>query len=287
MIKNISRIAGFMALAVLMFASCKKTEITIPPEQAHFTNLASGSYFITGPTVTYKIPVGVTTVSNVDRNFAFNVSSPTGAVQGTHYTLNKTVATIKAGQAIDSIEVRGILAQYTSGRKDTLVFTITEGGKSSQYNQTFTLLMRGPCFEGDVDLDALRGTYTKTTETFGTGAPYGPYVTTISAVNKLTATTGTITVTNIWDNGWGPITFLLDWTNPTARTAVPIAQTAIPGSNAGDLNATYNGQTIAVRPFANNPGTFSACNGTFTLRMQLGVTNLGFFAGLYTVNMAR
>ncbi len=287
MIKNIGRIAACIAIVIAVFASCKKTEITTPPEQAHFTNLTDGSYFITGPTVTYKIPVGVTTVANVDRNFAFTVSSPTGAVQGTHYTLNKTVATIKAGQAIDSIEVRGILAQYASGRKDTLVFTISEGGKSSEYNQIFKLLVRGPCFEGDVDLDAFKGSYTKTFETFGTGAPYGPYLTTISAVNKLTATTGTITVTNIFDAGWGPIMFMLDWTNPAARTAVPISQAAIPGSNGGDLNSAYNGQTIAVRPLAGQPGTFSACNNTLTLNMQLGITNLGYFAPLYQVKMAR
>jgi hypothetical protein len=125
-----------------------------------------------------------------------------------------------------------------------------------------------------------------TRETFGTSA-YGPYNTTISAVTLTSPTTGTITVTNIWDNGWGPITFTLDWTNPLATVATVVPQNAIPGSNAGDLSATYAGQTVAVRAFAGQPGTFSACNSVFTLRMQLGVTGVGFFGSLYTVILRR
>ncbi len=274
--------------------SCKKGNeegVLVPDNAAHFTFQTSGSFSVLPTVTTYKIPVGVTTVANVDRTVAFTVTSPTGAVSGTHYTLNKTVATIKAGQATDTITVTGILAPYAAGRKDSLIFTITDPTlKAFPTNPTFKLFMRGPCFEGDTDLGVLtglKGAYANTNELFGTSA-YGPYNTTISVVTLTSPTTGTITVTNIWDNGWGPITFNLDWTNPAAPTTAVVAQAAIPGSNAGDLSATYAGQTIAVRALATNPtGTFSACNSQFVLRMQLGVTGVGFFGSLYQVTVKR
>ena len=273
---------------MLLFAinACKKTEaLTIPPEQAHFTNLSAGTYFITGPSVTYKIPVGFTTVSDKDRTVVLSVTSPTGAPQGTHYNISTKSLVIPAGKALDSITVSGVFAQYQGGRKDTLVFTISGGDVApSDYNSKFTLFMRGPCFEGDVDLNILKGAYTKTNEDFG--GPYGPYLTTITAVTQLPgATTGTVTITNIFDAGWNPITFTLNWTDPANRTVTLVQQSGI--GNAGTISATYAGQDITVRPFAGQVGTFSICNQTLTLKMQLGVTGLGFFGTLYTVTMAR
>src|SRR5690606_6800539 len=129
------------------------------------TNLTAGRYEITGPTVTYKVPVGVTTVSASDRTVTVDISSPTGAVEGQHYTVDSKTVTIPAGKTVDSITVQGDYASYLSGRKDTLIFTIVEPGvKPSDYNSTFTLLMRGPCFASDIntDLNSLLGTYANT-----------------------------------------------------------------------------------------------------------------------------
>jgi hypothetical protein len=199
--------------------------------------------------------------------------------------LDKTTVTIPAGKAIDSIEVRGVFSQYSSGRKDSLIFTLKEPSlKAAPYNSTYRLYMRGPCFEGDMVLAELLGSYKNTNELFGTSA-YGPYLTTISKVTQISPTKGTIVVTNIWDNGWNPITFTLDWTNPANRTATLVEQAGI--GDAGTLNPAYAGQDISVRPFAGQVGTFSYCKGTIQLKMQLGVTGLGFFGQLYTVNMAR
>lgn len=270
----------------VLFTACKKYEITIPPTQAHFMNQTGATYFILTPTTTFKVPVGVTTVSNVDRTVTFSVSSPTGAVAGTHYNLTGNTVTIKAGQAVDSIEVRGVFSMYATGRKDTLVFTINEGGaKASEYNKEYKLLMRGPCFDGDVALSDLLGVYSNTNEIFG-NSPYGPYETTISAVSNTSATTGTITVTNIWDNGWNPIVFKLNWSNPSNITVTLDPQTGI--GDAGTVSSTYAGRDISVRAHAvGGPGTFSVCSQTLTLRLQIGVTGLGYFSQLYTVTMAR
>lgn len=278
---------SIIVLITIFASGCKKSgDVILPPSQAHFTNLQTGSYSITAPGVTYKIPIGVTTVSDKDRMVTVSVSSPSGAVSGTHYTLSATTMVIPAGKAIDSLEVKGVYSQYTSGRRDVLIFTIQNNQVGiSDYNDTFRLSMRGPCFEGDVDLNELLGTYNNTNELFGTAA-YGPYPTSIIAVTQVPgATTGTVRITNIWDNGWNPITFTLDWTDPANRKVTLVQQTGI--GDAGTINPAYTGQDILVRPFAGQVGTYSICNQTLTLKMQLGVTGLGVFPPLYTVTMAR
>lgn len=293
--KSIFKIFILSFIVIFLFASCDKTkeyDLITPPDQAHFMNQTTGVYQILTANSSFKIPIGVTKASGQDRKVTISVSSPTGAVSGTHYTITNATPTIKAGAVIDSIEIKGVYAQYLSGRKDTLIIKIsTPDINPSDYNSVYKLVLRGPCFEGDVVPSAMIATYAKTFENFGSGSTYGPYTTKISAATLTSPTTALITVTNIWDNGWGPLQFVLDWTNPAARTATVVPQAAIPGSNAGDLNSAYAGQTIAVRPFttptAANTGTFSACSSTFTLRMQLGVTGVGYFSSIYEVRMAR
>ena len=292
MIKNLNQIVACLLIAsITMITGCKKQEVlTTPLEQAHFTNRASGTYDITGPTVTYKIPVGVTTVSTTDRTVNISVTSPTGAQLGTHYTLSKTSAVIPAGKSLDSIEVRAVFAQYQAGRKDTLVFTINEGGVTrSDYNPTFKLLMRGPCFEGDVNLNLFLGAYTRTNETFGT-SPYGPYRTTVSAVTQLTPTTGRVTITNVYDDGWVPAIFTFDWTDPANRKITLLTQN-VGGNSANTFGATYAGMPYGIQPVptasGGQVGTFSVCNQTITLRMQVGIFGVGYSANLYTVTMVR
>lgn len=288
--KRLQTLSFICFLAAVVIAGCKKKDSDYhrdPEMVAHFTNKSSGNYIISTPTTTYKIPIGITNPTNKPTTINVTVTSPTGAVQGTHYTLSSTSVTIPAGKTIDSIEVKGIQSQYLAGRKDTLVFTIQESGaKPAPYNNKFTLAMRGPCFQGEINnhMADLLGNYNNSNELLGSSA-YGPYQTKITAVNQLTPTTGTITVSNIFDAGWGPITFLLDWTDPANSTVTLSQQSGI--GNAGTINSAYNGQDISVRPFAGQTGTFSYCNQTLTLKMQLGVTGVGWFGSLYTLNMAR
>jgi hypothetical protein len=280
------RNAAVVLLLIAFGAGCKKSDVVIlPPTAAHFMNQTFGTYFITAPGVVYKVPIGVTTVSDKDRTVNISVSSPTGAVQGTHYSVPSTL-TIPAGKAVDSLVVQGVYDQYTSGRKDTLVFIIENGkdGIGGSFNDTFRLALRGSCFEGDVDLNLLLGDYNKTTEVFGT-QPYGPYTTSIISVNPIDATSGEITVSNIFDFGWNPITFLLDWSDPNNRTVTLVQQSGI--GDAGTLDPSLGGLDISVRPYGGQVGTFSACKEKITLVMQVGVTGLGWSSDLYTVTMVR
>ncbi|MBA2498116.1 MAG: hypothetical protein H0V30_00145 [Chitinophagaceae bacterium] len=274
-------------LLIIFWSACNKdVETEIPPEIATFAGQSGGTFEITMANATFNVPVGFTTVAGTDRQINVSVSSPTGAVEGTHYTIPNKTVTVPAGQATASLQVNGVLAQYQSGRKDTLIFTINGGNDAaaSGFSDTYTLALRGPCFEGDVDLNVLLGTYANTVEDFG-GSAYGPYTTTISAVNSTSPTSGTVTVTNLWDFGWNPIVFMLDWSDPANRTVTLTQQAGI--ADAGTLSGTYSGMDVSVRPHGSRMGTFSVCSQTLILELQLGVTGLGFFPQTYTVNMAR
>ena len=275
-------------LAGVAITGCKKVEtLERPPLQAHFLFKAGATYQVLTPTTSYKLPVGLTTVSDVDRTIELTVTSPTGAVAGTQYSLSKSTLVIPAGKAVDTVVVQGDFSVYSAGRKDTLVFTIKETAdiKGIVTNSEFRLYVRGACLEEDINLNEFIGSYPNTNEDFG-GSTYGPYTTTISAVKSLTATTGEVTVTNIYDFGWNPIKFILDWTDLSNRTVTLVQQSGI--GNAGTLNSAYNGRDVSVRPHpTGGAGTYSFCNKTLRLVLQAGVTGLGFFNAVYIVEMAK
>jgi hypothetical protein len=152
-----------------------------------------------------------------------------------------------------------------------------------EYFDTLKVVLRGPCFEGDVSLPALTGLYKNTNEMFS--EPYGPYTTSVTAVST-GPTSATFSITGLWAPSWGPIQFNADWTDPANRTVTVVPQTS--GiADAGTLSSSYAGYEVAVRPFAGQTGTFSACDNSFVLRFQLGVAGVGYFSTLYTVTMER
>lgn len=288
---------GFILLA-LFITGCDKTkpyDITTPSAGVHFDGAPTQLYSVlTDPAPVYNLTVGTTDVSTVDRTVSYRVTSTTGATEGTQFTIdNSGTLTIPAGKAEATIDIRAKYTEYEGGRRDTLIFSLSMPSlEPTEFMDTVMLILRGPsgCSEDIIDLSPINGDYANTNETFGTNA-YGPYTTSISSATFTSSTTATIVVENIFDDGWGPITFDLDWTDPNNRTAIVQPQDAIPGSDAGSINPTYAGQTVSVRvppaTISAVPGTYVFCDQTFTLLMQLGVTNQGWFPALYTVNMAR
>lgn len=126
--KNIYLLPILLVIVLFTGGSCKKKDITRPPELAKFLNTGTQSYPVKDDASSvFKIAVGLTQPAPVDRTFTFTVTSPTGAVEGTQYTIPSKTVTIPAGQTIDSIAVKGIFNGYAGGRKDTLVFTLTSG----------------------------------------------------------------------------------------------------------------------------------------------------------------
>lgn len=271
--KKLQTISFVTLAAVILFGACKKRAedyFAVPPAESHFQNSTSGSFYVQDVSnPTFKIPLGITTVADVDRKITVSVSSPTGAAAGAQYNLPSTTVTIPAGKAIDSLTVQGIFAGFPGTRKDTLKFTITGGDVTpSAYNSTYTLVLQKYC---PVNLSAFVGAFTKTDDNDGTGF----YTTTVNAVtsaNQTGPTSGYIMVTGLWGvPGSGPIRVDLDWSDPANfKTSIPTGQPLY-------VHSTY-GQAY-VRP--NGTGSFSACSNSFTLKYQVYV-NAGSFAATTT-----
>jgi hypothetical protein len=268
-------IAGAMATA--LFTGCDKNEnignVIVPPSQATFANQTGGSYFVENtPTSTFKVPVGVTTLSNVARKVNFTVTSPTGAGAAQYTIVGGNSVTIPAGKAVDSITVRGLFAGFPGTRRDTLIFKISGGDVDpGKFNDTYTLVMTKFC---PVNLSAFTGNYTRSFDLQPPSTPYGPYAISVSSVTSLTPTTGFVLMNNVWDVGSANIRVNLDWTNPANFT------TSVP------TQFLYNDPTFGpatIRPVGT--GTFSSCDNTFSLRYEVTVA-AGTF-GVFTTTIAR
>jgi len=291
-------LAAFAAVALLL-GSCDKTkpyDVDVAPPFAHFVGKATQLYeVVDNTTPAYKVQVGSTDVSGSDRNVTYKVTSPSGAIGGTHYTIatgnNAGTVTIKKGEAIANITVQADLATYIGGRKDTLVFSLAEPSmKVADFMDTVVLIIRSGCNEGLVTIADLEGDYDNTNEDFG--GPYGPYTTSILSTTSTSATTGTIVVDNIFDAGWNPITFNLDWTNSSNRLVTCDRQFGIAPASTVSSNPAYATWEVMVETAVAGPGTFSACNQTVTLKLRVGLLdpasgNGGWFSTPYTVSMAR
>ncbi len=290
-----------LAILLVVFAQCSKpaSNLSLPPTLVHFIGDRTQSYQIASdPAPVYKIQLGITGVSSEARTISFDVSSPTGAVPGTHYSIvGGNTIEVPAGQATAEITVQGIYAPYTSGRKDTLVFSLREPSLSpASFSDTVKLVLRGPCFDGDIgdaELEGLLGNYDNTTD--AGFSDWGPYRSTILSVTRLTATTARAVIRNVWDDGFGNVNFILDWTDP-ANTTIKVESPTITPADAGILSSTYDGMNLVIADHP-SPGAasnnFSVCSGRLNLRYRLGVYDpgsnriLGYFSVVVTTIMQR
>lgn len=300
---KLNKLFTFGALATFAFAlnSCDKTEVyptTIPEPLAHFVGTKVQNVLVdVDPAPAYNVIVGTTDVQNADRTVTYNITSPSGAVAGTDYTIASGsptgTVTIPAGGARANITVQPNAASYGLDDRDTLIIYLsTPAVNPARFLDTVYLILRGPssssCDEANpTNIADLLGDYDNTIERVDGGAPYGPYTTTVTSASLTGPTSARVAISNIYDTGWGNMQFDLDWTDPSNLTAIVVAGD-VPNSDAGDLSATYAGQTVAVRPHSNGAvGTYSYCNQTFNLVIQLGVSGLGFFGNVFTEDLAR
>lgn len=255
--------------------SCSKNNMVVdkdvvPPSFAKFnTSTLIGTYYIRSTNTPYKLPIGVTTVSDKDRVISLSYASPTGAAAGTHYNAPATI-TIPAGKTIDTLAVTGLYSGYpVSSRIDSLKITVGGGDvPKNDYNNTYTILLRKYC---DVVLATLAGNYTRCID----NGNYGPYPMTVTSPTTIGATTGSVVVTNLWDLGVPTSTTVnLDWTNPASFTAT------IPDQ------VYYGAADLWIK--GTTAGTFSSCDQTFTLRYTLyfKTTGANYYANQVTT-MAR
>lgn len=256
-------------------ASCKKNNFAVDtdplkPLYAKFNiSDSNGTYYIKSTNIPYKIPVGFTSVSDKDRTVNVSITTSTGAAVGVQYNA-PTTFTMPAGKVVDTLLINGLFSGYpTSSRIDKLRIVLTDGDVPvAAYNKVVSLTMRKYC---DVTLANLAGDYTRTYE----NGTYGPYTSTISNLVSTGATTATATLSNIYDSGISA-TIGLDWTNP-ADFKVTMA-----GQNTG---FTSGGLPLFVRANTTGTKTFSSCDNTFTIALQL-YTSSGVYDS-WVMTMAR
>lgn len=265
--------------------SCVKQKFDTPAlsEFASSATKNKGAYFISSdPNTVFKVPIGITTTSGKDRVINFTVTSPSGAVAGTQYTIASSSITIPANKVEDSIEVKGVYSAYAPGKIDTLIFTISGGDVPAfSGSDKYTLTMQKYC---DVVSNDLVGDFTNSDDLYqGQGSGAAPYTVNISNWTSTGPTSATITIKNMGatpDNGFGPfdpadaaatgLTAKLDWSNPSNFIVT------IPSQPYRNAVGPYGPGTIA------GSGSFSSCLDSYTITFTVSV-GAGDFDPITTV----
>ena len=299
-------ILAFFAVIILLL-SCNKSnpyDIAVAPPEAHFVGKKIQYYYadsVTPPA--FNVQIGTTDVSNTDRAVTYSVYSTSGAIGEVDYTIatgnNTGLINIKSGEAIGNIAIQA--RHYSvAGSSDTLIFTLQQPSlKPAEFLDTLIVVIKGPptCFEAFPNLNSLLGDYPNTNQTLA-GAPlgtYGPYVTTVSSIVQTSPTTADMIVEKIWSAEWAPITFQLDWSDPANPIVTQSLQLNIASASTLPIDPTspyYSWNVLVGSAVDDTPGTYSACDQTFSLNIGLGVYDPqsgagGFFPNKYMVNMAR
>ncbi|MEO6683739.1 MAG: hypothetical protein ABIN48_13035 [Ginsengibacter sp.] len=259
-------VAVLVAFAAFL-SGCDKTkpyDLITPPEQVHFVGDRNQTYALEDATTgTFKLVIGTTDISATDRTVKYVVTSPTGALNGTHYTIAPAgTVTIPAGKSTATIEINGDYSKYVSGRKDTLKFTLSEPSiKVAGFMNEANVILRGPCFDGDVILSQMGGDYANSSD-----ADYPLYTVKLTGLVVTSPTTGKGMIAGLWDGG-APVEILFDWTDP-ANIKASIAWQHI-GFNYAP------GNPFAIRTSPGQKSTFSICDQTITLIVDLIVEDYG------------
>lgn len=241
------------ALIMLTQFSCTKNnavynkEVT-PPGFAKIgtwnNNDTLGTYVVTADNKPFKIPIGITNISNTDRTITFTYSSPT-AVMGEQFTAPASII-IKAGQALDSLEITGIYDGFeVVTRVDVLTVTISGGdvpALSTKKNYVLTMKKYWVA-----PTDVFGGTYT--IQDFYGGEPSGgPYTCEVSLVSA-NGPVLEMEVVGLWGYDT-PLKFTLNWIDLAHGTTVVPQQTwaeNLEGYGVSTVNTVETG-TFTVDP---------------------------------------
>lgn len=273
MTKNKFIAAVFFITALALF-SCKKQNTynnTIPPSQVHFIGDRFQTYSAAAaPVPVYEVIIGTTDVVTQDRLVNFEISSPTGAVAGDEYeVIGGNSVTIRAGESRAVIKIQADFDAYTTGRIDTLNITLKQPAVvPASFNDKVSVIIVS-CNEGNVVVADLLGNYNNTSFEFA-GTAGVPYQSIVTNTTLTSSTTALVTIANVLNN-WAPVNFIFNWSDPANRTVTAVAQGYIAGSSAADLGGPP--APLGVQNFPGMNGTFSICNNTIQLKLQVGLSD--------------
>ncbi|MEO9210072.1 MAG: hypothetical protein ABI208_03190 [Ginsengibacter sp.] len=236
-------------MALISLASCKKNNLVVGKTltQPAFVKIGTwvagdtvGTYAVKSTNQPFKIPIGVTNVTNADRTVTLTYTSAT-AVQGVDYTAPATMV-IKAGAALDSLPITGNFASFGGSvtKSHKIVVTISGGDIATNPTKTHYNLTMKMFWEADAN--AFSGVYNITD--YYNGVPEGgPYTVVVTPVSG-SGPTSVISIDNLWGSGV-PAKVTLNWGDLNSGT------TAVVKAN-WFVDGTYGQATI-------NPATTAAC----------------------------
>lgn len=255
----------FAAITLVSLASCKKNNLVIgkeitPPAFAKIgtwtASDSTGIYIVKSTNEPFKIPIGVTNVSDKDRTINLSYSSTT-AVAGVNYTAPASLV-IKAGEALDSLEIAGLFEGFNNDvtRVDKLLITITGGdipANSVKYNYVLTMKMYW-----ETDLNAFAGDYI--IQDYYNGAPEGgPYEVILTPVS-LNGPQSVVSIKGLWGVDEPLVNVILNWSDRKTGT------TSIVKAN-WFTDPDYGQSTINP----NKTGTFSVVDNKMTIGWEATV----------------
>lgn len=281
-IKSVKLMLVTALVSALFFSACKKNNYSVDLESTPTAPTASQfvpingvlrvDYFVRNGGPALKIPVGITNVSGQDREVKLTYTSR-NAQSGVQYNAPSSI-TIKAGAAIDTLNFQGIFAGYPTGRKDTVKIKFS-GIPGVERKDSFEVVIQAYC---DVVLANLVGAYTRTNEYNNAGAySWGPYTAGVRDLVATGATTAEGYFMNLYDYGWSDLKFTINWTTPGAFTvSVPLQAVNSPASGVS-----------FVRTSSGKVNTFSSCDNTFTISLDLLDANQAVLATGYQFRLAK
>lgn len=280
----------FGAVALIALASCKKNNLVVGKtlDVPSFVKIGtwltadtSGTYAVKPTNEPFKIPIGVTNVSNKDRTVTFTYSSAT-AVEGVDFTAPASIV-LKAGQSLDSLPITGKYSSFGGSVTKSHVVKVTISGgdiavNSNKFNYNLTMKMYfAP------DPATFSGTYI--CQDYESGVPDGgPY---LVQVNPSTAS-GPVTSVNIIglfgvDNP--PVKVTMTWNTLTSGTTL-----ITPMTNWFEYSPAYEKVAIEYSTVdaagVADKGTFTSTPNKFSARYKptlvLKSTGAKYTFGNYT-----
>lgn len=280
---NMKRLQSFLSASTMLVAlavltGCDKNkpyDIKVPDEVVHFVGGEIQSYsVIANPNPVHNLVVGATTVSNVDRQVNFTITSSTGAQAGREYSVGVqgNTLTIPAGETRAVLPIQGYLPYFEQGEKHKLEISLTEGNtKVAIFGNKVTLNMRGPCFDSEIEFPDLLGNYTKTYEA---GGSYGPYTSTLSSYSPINTISGSAVIGNIYNSGI-PATGVFNWETVGNFTVT------IPDQPTG---FTAGGLPLRIRTLGSD-NYFTYCTPYFYMIIEMYTSNGTF--DIWDMEMSR
>lgn len=270
--------AFFGVIAIAALASCKKNNLVIgkdvtPPAFVKIGTWtaadSTGLYVVRSNNAPFKIPIGITNVSDKDRTINFTYTSA-NAVEGVNFTAPKSIV-IKAGEALDSLAITGLFAGFNDDVTKVLKLKVTISGgdvpvNPKKFNYDLTMKMYW-----DANLNAFSGTYI--IQDFDGAEPDGdPYEVELIPISGNGPQTS-LNIKGLWGRN-ELVKVVLNWDDRTKGT------TTIPKAFFY-THSSYGALTINP----NGTGKFSATDNTMTIGYENTVSAGSF--GKYTSELIK